>query len=58
MRAIATLRDGALLLPWMLDPLHIFNLGLPYRAKLCRAKIFFGRNFRNQTKNSSLVPDE
>ena len=31
---------------------------IPYRAKLCRAKLFVGRNFRNQAKNSSLLPDE
>ena len=31
---------------------------IPYRAKLCRAKLFVGRNFRHQTENSSLSPDE
>ena len=31
---------------------------LPYWATLCRAKLFIGRNFGHQTKNSSLSPDE
>ena len=30
----------------------------PYRIKLCRPKLFVGRNFRHQTKNSSLSIDE
>ena len=40
--------------PWY----SMFPFIVPYRAKLCRAKLFVGRNFRHQTKNSSLSPDE
>ena len=38
--------------------LKVHSFILPYRAKLCRAKLFVGRNVRHQTKNSSLSPGE
>ena len=31
---------------------------IPYRAKLCLAKLLSGETIRHQTKNSSLSPDE